>query len=93
MTVAVTISVTTSDASYAGPTEQDGLVAITNLGANNVWVSLKPDTVAAALDGNDCEVILPNQVMYLDWDTSFRMIAATGTTKVNIANSMGRTRK
>jgi hypothetical protein len=93
MTVAKTINVATTEAVYTGTSENDGLVAITNVGSNNVWISLKPDSVAAAAEGDDCEVILPNQTIYMDWDTAYRMIAVTTATKVNIANSMGRTRK
>ena len=86
----VTLSITTSSASYALPTQSDTLIALKNIGANAIWISHKTGT-AAALEGDECEPILAGETVYIMWKaTSLVAIAATATTKLVATNSLGR---
>ena len=91
---------TAAEAFYAFPTDPDNVVALKNIGANIIWIS--HDATAAAADGSNCEAILAGEVVYVPWESvipgnansgGIRAIAATADTKLNLANSQGRTRR
>lgn len=85
----VTLSITTSSATYTLPTQSDSLVALKNIGANAIWISHETDT-AASLEGDECEPILSGETVYITWRPTIVAIAATGTTKLVAINALGR---
>ena len=90
--VAGTISVLVTATSVPSPTTTDDQFAVINIGANIVWVSHKIG-VAATVEGDNCEAILPSGQTLLQWRAAnqpYSAIAETGTTKINIVNRMGR---
>jgi len=87
-----TIAVLVTATSVPCPTDMDDQVAVINIGANNVWVCHTPD-VAATVEGDNNECILPGTATVLQWmpaPKTYSMIAETGTTDINIVNRMGR---
>ena len=86
---AVTLSITTSSATYTLPTQADRTVALKNIGANAIWISHETGT-AAALEGDECEPILAGETVYISWRPTIVAIAATATTKLVATNALGR---
>ena len=91
---------TAADDLYLFPTDPDTLVALKNIGSNIIWIS--HDSTAAAAEASNCEAVLPGEVVYVPWESvipgtansgGVRLIAATADTKLNMVNSMGRTRR
>lgn len=76
-------------ANYTMPTQPDTLVAIKNIGANNVWIS-HVQSVVAGIEADECEIIAPNSTVYVMQRPIISMIAATADTKVNVVNAQGR---
>lgn len=85
----VTLSITTSSATYDMPVDNDRYIALKNIGSNAIWISHETGT-AAALEGDECEPILAGEVVYILWKPTLVAIAATGTTKLVATSSLGR---
>ncbi len=72
------------------PTQVDALVAITNIGANNVWYPTDNVTATAVPEANEMAVIRPGATVLVGGRTRMPMIAETGATKIVMDNAQGR---
>lgn len=85
----VTLSITTSSATYNMPSDLDRQIALKNIGANAIWISHETGT-AAALEGDECEPILAGETVFINWRPDIVAIAETATTKLVATNALGR---
>lgn len=85
----VTLSVTTSSASYNLPTDNDHLVALKNISENAIWIS-HLDGVDAEVEADENEVILAGETVYITWKATLVAIAVDATSKLVATNALGR---
>ncbi len=85
-----TKTVNTASGQIAFPTQQDGLVAITNIGANNVWYPTDNTVVTAVPEADEMAVIRPGATVLVGGRVTMPMIAETGATKIVFDNAQGR---
>lgn len=84
------VTVNTTTASFAPPSDSDSYVRIENLDASNdVWVKGN-GAGSATVEGDNCVRIRPNQSIYFRRMSTYPMISVGAAVKVLMESSNGR---